>query len=278
VTIPDGTTINPGTAFVKTWSIKNVGTCTWTPGYSLVFAGGDQMGGPLSINLSRKVAPDQVVEISASLLAPGRPGLYRGLWMLRNEAGRTFGTGDGVSEPIWVEITVNKTALEGTVYDFVSNACQASWSSSSGVLPCPGKEGDKNGFVLKVNNPRLEDGSIDLRPGLLTFPQNVENGTIMGIYPPFLVQPGDHFQSIVSCEAGATSCLALFRLDYKIGNGPVFGFWNIGEVYEGRYFQADLDLSPFAGTEVKFVLQIWAFGPATGDRALWVAPRIVRTR
>jgi len=278
VTIPDGATINPGVAFTKTWRVKNVGTCTWTSGYSLVFSGGDQMNGPASVNLPKKVAPDQVVDISVPLIAPGQPGTYRGLWMLRNETGIVFGTGENRDEPIWIEVTVNQTTLQGAAYDFVANACSATWSSGAGVLPCPGKEGDKNGFVLKINNPTLEDGSSADQPGLLTFPQNVESGYIQGIYPPFLVQPGDRFQGIVNCEGGATSCLVLFRLDYQIDDGPIFGFWNIGEVHEGKYFAADIDLSPFAGEEIKFVLQVWAFGPPTGDRALWVAPRIVRTR
>jgi hypothetical protein len=69
----------------------------------------------------------------------------------------------------------------------------------------------------------------------------------------------------------------MFRLDYKIGNGPIQNLWAIGEINDGKYFQADLDLSRFAGQDVQFVLKILAFGPASGDRALWVAPRIVRT-
>lgn len=131
---------------------------------------------------------------------------------------------------------------------------------------------------MRMFNPKLEDGSILTLPGLLTFPHNVRDGYIQGIYPPFTVQPGDRFQSIVNCEGGASACLVLFRLDYQIGDGPVFGFWSIGEVYDGKYYQADVDLSPFGGQEVKFVLQVQAFGPSTGDRALWVAPRIVRPR
>ncbi len=50
----------------------------------------------------------------------------------------------------------------------------------------------------------------------------------------------------------------------------------IGEVHDGKYYQLNVDLSPFGGQEVKFVLQVQAFGAATGDRALWVAPRVVR--
>jgi len=45
VTVPDGWLITPGLVFKKTWRLKNIGTCTWTRNYSLVFAGGEQMGG-----------------------------------------------------------------------------------------------------------------------------------------------------------------------------------------------------------------------------------------
>ena len=38
VSVPDGTMFAPNTAFSKTWRLKNVGTCTWTTGYSVVFA------------------------------------------------------------------------------------------------------------------------------------------------------------------------------------------------------------------------------------------------
>jgi len=44
VTVPDGSSFTPGAAFTKTWQLKNIGTCTWTTSYSLVYAGGDQMG------------------------------------------------------------------------------------------------------------------------------------------------------------------------------------------------------------------------------------------
>ena len=37
VTIPDGTIVEPGRDFTKTWRLKNVGTCSWTTAYALVF-------------------------------------------------------------------------------------------------------------------------------------------------------------------------------------------------------------------------------------------------
>ena len=46
LTAPDGATFAPGTAFTKTWRLKNIGTCTWTTAYHLVWVGGDTLGAP----------------------------------------------------------------------------------------------------------------------------------------------------------------------------------------------------------------------------------------
>jgi hypothetical protein len=83
-------------------------------------------------------------------------------------------------------------------------------------------------------------------------------------------------QAIVNCEDKATKCGALFRIDYQRADGLVRDFWAFGEQYDGKYFILDLDLSPLAGQDVKFVFTILSLGEASGDRALWVEPRIVR--
>ncbi|PIU90073.1 MAG: hypothetical protein COS63_04110, partial [Anaerolineae bacterium CG06_land_8_20_14_3_00_57_67] len=40
ITVPDGASFAPGAAFTKTWRLKNIGTCTWTTSYALVFVSG----------------------------------------------------------------------------------------------------------------------------------------------------------------------------------------------------------------------------------------------
>src|SRR4030042_5520432 len=93
VTVPDGTTFAANTAFTKTWRIKNIGTCTWTTSYSLVFDSGSKMGGPTSVNLPKSVAPGQTVDISISLTAPSSAGHYIGYWKFKNASGVLFGIG-----------------------------------------------------------------------------------------------------------------------------------------------------------------------------------------
>jgi len=292
VTVPDGTAFAPGYAFSKTWRLKNIGTCTWTTAYALIFDSGEKMGGPDSAALPTNVAPGQTVDITIPLTSPTTAGTYRGYWKFRNAGGAPFGIGATANKSWWVEIKVAGTGtvpptstpstpvtpatpIAGTMYDFTANACNAAWySGADQQLPCPGTDGDARGFVLKQSNPRREDGATLAQPALLTFPRNVFNGYIQGIYPPYLVKAGDRFRSTVNCEYGAASCYVVFRLDYQIGSGTIQTFWAFIERYEGQFYQTDLDLSPFVGQNVKFILTVLSTGSPAGDRALWINPII----
>ena len=102
VSYPDGSSILIGAGFTKTWRLKNVGTCTWTTGYTLVFEHGDQMGGPATQALTPgTVAPGRTIDVSINLVAPTTPGTYHGDWKLREPGGVLFGLSTG---PFWVEI------------------------------------------------------------------------------------------------------------------------------------------------------------------------------
>jgi hypothetical protein len=291
VTIPDGTVINPGSVFNKTWRLKNIGSCSWTTSYMLIFDTGAKMGEPDAVNLPNNVAPNQTVDLTISLTAPTTGGSYRGYWKFKNASGIPFGIGVGGTKSWWVDIKVpgstsvpptptvgtplpTTTPVAGTRYDFAANACSAVWFSGAGTLPCPGKDGDQKGFVLKLLNPQLENGTVDPRLGLLTYPQNIFNGYIQAIYPSYRVKPGDRFRSIVNCAYGATSCYVVFRLDYQTGTNPITTYWAFVEKYEGQYYQTDLDLSSLVGQDIKFILTVLSTGSPVGDRALWVAPII----
>jgi hypothetical protein len=90
VTIPDETEVNPGQRFTKTWKVKNTGACGWTRAYSLRYAFGERMGGLITY-LDNIVPADDEVDISIQLVAPQRPGTYRGYWVLYDNNGYTFG-------------------------------------------------------------------------------------------------------------------------------------------------------------------------------------------
>ncbi len=102
VTYPDDTEVLTGQAFTKTWRFKNIGTCTWTSGYQLVFDHGDQMSGPASQPLTGgSVPPGATVDVSVNLVAPGTHGTYKGFWRFRDPGGVLFGLSTG---SFWVQI------------------------------------------------------------------------------------------------------------------------------------------------------------------------------
>lgn len=275
VTIPDGTNFAPGATFKKTWRIKNIGTCTWNSNdVSLIFDSGERMGAPASLALPANVAPGQTVDLSVDMTAPGTAGHYFGYWKFKSNSGGNFGIGSTRNKSFWVEIRVSSSS--GTGYDFTANAASATWTSGAGALSFPGTDGSANGFVLKLDAPRLESGITSAQAGLLFAPNNVTNGYIQAVYPAFRVQSGDRFQATIGCEYGATNCYVTYRLDYQIGTGPVRTFWTFRERYEGLTYNVNLNLSPLAGQDVKFILVISAYGSPAGDRALWVNPVIAR--
>ncbi len=111
VTVPDDTVVAPGETFVKTWRIRNVGTCTWGPRYFLVFVAGDLLGGksvPLPV-----VSPEAEVDLSIEVTAPEEEGTYRGDWQIRNPDGELFGIGLDFGQTIFFRIAVAAEAAGG---------------------------------------------------------------------------------------------------------------------------------------------------------------------
>ncbi len=104
VTVPDNSVIAAGSSFVKTWRLRNSGTCTWEPSYSAVFVSGAQMGAPSPVYLPHTVLPGATVDVSVPMMAPMTPGTYRGDWMLSTSTGTLFGLGG--SGRFYVQIVV----------------------------------------------------------------------------------------------------------------------------------------------------------------------------
>ena len=272
ITVPDGTSFAPGTTFTKTWRLKNTGSCTWTTKYAVVFVSGNQMNGantPLPIN----VPPNQSVDASVVMIAPGGNGSYKGNWMLSNGTNR-FGIGQDASKTFWVSINV-VAPTSGDVYNFALNYCSANWENGTANLPCPGKAGDKNGFVIFLAHPDLENRHED-EPTLWTQPPLKDNSWINGNYPAFTILKGDHFKAWVGCLYGYNKCDVTFQLNYVIGSNPKQTLQQWHEVYDGNITSVDLDLSSLAGKSVKFVLTVLSNGSATEDAAFWLNPQIYR--
>jgi len=93
VTVVDNTKMVPNQSFIKTWRIRNAGSCSWNSSYLLVFDHGDGMG--VSAGYTQPftgiVNPGQEIDLSVNLKAPATNGTYTGAWRLRDPSGALFG-------------------------------------------------------------------------------------------------------------------------------------------------------------------------------------------
>lgn len=274
VTIIDGTSFAPGDVFIKTWRLKNIGSCTWTTDYDLFFVNGDKMDGSTLVALPKKVNPGETVDVSVELTAPSTEGTYLGNWQLRSASGQTFGIGVNGTSSFWVKIAVvisNKVEPLNLLVD----VCKATWTSAAGTLPCPGQTSDTNGFVQILTSPVRENGKTDNESALWVHPQFTTDGYVQGEYPDFEIFNGDKFVTLVGCLHNHTYCKVIFTLSYRDENGTIktLGTWY--EVYEGLDVPVSLDLSSLAGKKVNFILRVDAWGNADDDHAYWINPHII---
>ncbi len=106
-----------GTIIHRIWEIRNIGTCTWGPGYELAFYGGRAMGtggvvfesaypaAPVRRNVvvdeSRLIVPEgkpnQQAKLEVLLNVPSIPGIHQSYWRMRNPHGVYFGPIVGIT-------------------------------------------------------------------------------------------------------------------------------------------------------------------------------------
>jgi len=91
VNIPDNTEMTAGQKFIKTWTIKNTGTCPWRTGYTVVYGFGDGKLNGLPQPITGEVQTGQEAEISVEFQAPTQPGTYTSFWRLSSPNGGPFG-------------------------------------------------------------------------------------------------------------------------------------------------------------------------------------------
>ena len=100
VSIPDRTVLKPNMSAVKTWNIKNTGTCTWDSTYSFNYVKGSVFG-PTSVPITRLVGPGETYEVSVTFTTPASNGEYTAWWQMQNTAHQNFG------QTIWYDFIVN---------------------------------------------------------------------------------------------------------------------------------------------------------------------------
>jgi hypothetical protein len=276
ITVDEGTLFPPGAPITKVWRLRNIGSCTWTPEYSLVFAGGDRLNGPNSVSLAGDVSPGQTVDVVLNLFAAEVPGVYNSFWQLRNPSGVLFGVGSQADQPLLIKIKVGQNLK--IAYEFVSILCAADWRGvDSEPLPCPGPNYDTtHGFVIIEPNPILENGVTATDPAIITYPAQEDGGVISGRYPAFKVKDGDRFRTAIGCLYETVSCNVVFKLNYSANGGPVHTLGRWTESYNMRYRTLDVDLSSLAGQSVEFILTTATNSDTSDNWAFWLMPAIYR--
>jgi len=282
ITVPDSTEIGAGTTFVKTWQLKNNGSCTWTSGYALVFYNGDAMSGPASAPItSGTVPPGSTVDISVTLIAPTTPGTYKGNWRLRNSGGALFGIGTDADESFWVQIksiaptpTPSPTSAYTLSFDFISKGPDAAWRNATSNLPWGDPVNDDPGVAVNVANVKMEDGNT-YGSLLATYPQAITDGMILGKYPAYTIQSNDHLRTKIGLRYNCGAGNVKFQIRYIEGASEVpVGEWL--EACDGALTPLDINLTLLVGHTVQFELVVLTNGSPNNDQALWVAPRIER--
>ena len=279
VTISDWSSLIAGQSFVKTWRIKNTGSCSWTTAYTLYFLNGTAMSAPASVSFPKTVLPGETVDLSVSMVAPGTANDYSANWMFSAPNGTVFGVGQSGGVPVTVKIKVAATPTPhdpNVIYDFVGNYCLAQWRTNAGFITCPTNGYDfKYGTISRTYTPVLEGGGVDNEGTLITIPSYGGDGFIQGQFPKLMIHSGDHFTATLLCTKNMPKCSVTYELLYMVsGTNTVtsMGTWN--KVNDGSVVYADIDLSALDGKEVIFYLKVASQGDPTDDFAQWMAARI----
>ncbi len=90
VTVPDNTVMDKGETFIKTWRLRNSGTCTWEAGTRLVYVSGEALATTSAVDVP-VTAPDAMVDVSVPMQAPTTPGTYRSNWQMETADGKRYG-------------------------------------------------------------------------------------------------------------------------------------------------------------------------------------------
>jgi hypothetical protein len=156
---------------------------------------------------------------------------------------------------------------ETSALDFVRTMCSAQWFNRNQQLPCPGSEDSSNaGFVESFGGNTLGM--------LLTYPPQDSFETIFSKYPPFEVNKGDRFRTVLTCKEH-TFCDVVFSFEYFDSNGKT-GVANWPYRFSASPIVIDFPLDGIAGKTVQFGLSVRGNGNRLEAYAVWIYPHIYR--
>ena len=142
------------------------------------------------------------------------------------------------------------------------------------VIPWGDPPSDKDGVAVNLENQKLENNKT-YNHVLATYPEDITDGYVRGLYPSYTVVTGDRFRTLLGIRANCGSAKVRFQLIYKEGgNETIMAEWL--KICDGNVLTIDQDLGSLVGKTVQFILVAKAEGSPDGDQAMWVNPRIER--
>lgn len=274
INYPDGTDVYVGETIYKTWRLKNAGTCTWNDNFSLVFSGGNPMGQDDTIAWEWGNVPrNHTIDITVAFHVPDKAGTYKSEWKIENPKGQSFGVTKKTGEvvPFFVKIDAIKPTIG---YNFITSAPKAIWRTATGSVRWGYKEREPAEAMIK-DDTKLEDGLV-YDSVLATFPEDIENGIITGLFSPYTVHQKDQFMADFGFryEVGENAQVKM-SLRY-VENGTVHTLKEWTKSRDGKLAHLKVDLSSLVGKNVQFMLVVETNGSPTGDLVVWVNPRVQR--
>jgi hypothetical protein len=169
----------------------------------------------------------------------------------------------------------------GFTYDLLLNAHLAKWTSGAGNILWSSPNTSPDGTAY----------SITYSPILVTCPQKVNQGWIIGKYGDFYVDPASHasmvrdinvplnaqFTSKVGFAPGTNSPDGVtVALGYYDEMGALQYFNKMVVMSDGQMHDYNIDLGSLAGKHTQFVLFIQANGSPEGTCVRWESPKITQ--
>ncbi len=175
--------------------------------------------------------------------------------------------------PDYTEVGLPAEETGTVILDFVSEVCQAQWSTQVQQLPCSGDDTQANGGYVQVLDGQVQGYSSDIGI-LLTYPPQKLVQTISGKYPAITVKKGDRFRAVLDCRAHS-SCDVEFVLNFSTSEGSA-GLKHWRHLFADGPVVVDYPLDAIAGETVQLSLAVYSKGYPADGYAVWIAPHIYR--
>jgi hypothetical protein len=137
--------VPPGDLFVKRWTVRNSGTCSWPSGVQLAFKAEDEIE-ITSASEIEPVAPEEIGEIEVTLSAPARLDRYTSVLRLQDDLGNQIGDELTITFRVGLPPTPRPTATSAPspTPESTPMTREALWMSIPGITWCDsGKAGGR---------------------------------------------------------------------------------------------------------------------------------------